>query len=63
VLEHVPLSTYLEDITFEEDQFKQGDDAKGDMNEDGRRPTVAICPGISLVVIRGCRFLEVPDSV
>jgi len=35
VLEHVPLSTDLEDITFEEDKFKQRDDAKGDMNEDG----------------------------
>jgi hypothetical protein len=35
VLEHVPLSTDLEDVTFEEDTFEQGDDAKGDMDEDG----------------------------
>jgi len=48
VLVHVPLRANVEDVALEEDEFEERDDAKGDMDEDGRRPAVVIrhCLGV-----------------
>jgi hypothetical protein len=60
VLEHISLSAEAEDVTFEEDEFKERDDAKGDMDEYARRPAEVI---FLILIHFACGLLEALDRV